>query len=175
MDDAPRQQKPDQAERERVIRCRKAAQVKFKSPQHRAHHHALQAIGAAGEPVELVCQFIEDQRHAERHHQPCQVAAAQNGEAADKTERGGEHGGEYQPERRVRHDMFGKQRCGVGPKPEKRRVAERDDAGVSQHQIERHREQRDDRNLVHHQGMARRQHRRGEHQYQYDEFPCSRM
>ncbi len=58
------------------------------------------------------------------------------------------------PSQRVGHHVLGEQRRGVGADAEEGRMAERDDAGVAEDQVEREREQRQDRDLVEQQRLA---------------------
>ena len=62
-----------------------------------------------------------------------------------------------QADQRIGHHVLGEQRRGVRAEAEERGVAERDDAGVAEDQVERDREQREDRDLVEQQRMRRQQ------------------
>jgi colicin import membrane protein len=134
--------------------------------RERPHRDALQAVGAAGEPVELVGELVEDRGDAERHHQPRQVAAAQDEGARREAEQRARRDRDDEADERVGHHVLREQRRGVGAEAEERGVAERDDAGVAEDEVERDREQGDDRDLVEQQRLAGqqqpRQRQRGE-------------
>src|SRR5688572_7560911 len=58
--------------------------------------------------------------------------------------------------------MLGEQPCGIGADPEERSMAERDDAGVAEDEVERQREQRGDRDLACEREIVRRDDERQE-------------
>ena len=162
MHEAPRQQEQQQQNRERVIGGGAAGQVECEGAKHRAQVHPLQAIGAPGQPVQLVGKFQQDQCDTQRHHQARQVAAALDGQAADQPEHQRRGDRDRQADQRIGHHVLGEQGRRVGAQAEEGGVAERHDAGVSEHQVQRHREQRHDRDLVDQCGMAGQQHRRNQ-------------
>ena len=98
----------------------------------RAHDDALQAVGAAGQPVELVGELVEDRGDAERHHQPRQVAAAQDEDARHQAEERARGDRDDQADDRIGHHVLREQRRRVRAEAEERGVAERDDAGVAE-------------------------------------------
>ena len=153
MNHTTRQHKQQQQHRQRIPSSGLPHQIELKTPQHRPEHHALQAIGATGQPVQLVGQLQQDQSHAQRHHQARQIAAAQNRHRAQRTQTRCRHGAHQQTHQGVRHHQLGKQRGSVCAKPQKGCMPQRHDAGITQHQIERHTEQGHDGNLVQDQGM----------------------
>jgi hypothetical protein len=61
MHQAPRQQEDHQQHGERVPGRRLARSGRIQSGPAGAHHHALQPVGSAGQPVQLVGQFQQDQ------------------------------------------------------------------------------------------------------------------
>ena len=165
------QHKQQQRHTQGVVRGGDAGQAKLEAAQHRCHHHTLQPIGAAGQPVELVCQFHQDRRHAQRHHQARQVGATHDGQAAHRAEHGRYHDGKQQAEQRVGVYQLGEQRGRVSAHAEKGRMPERHNTGVAQNQVKRNREQRKNHDLVDHQRMAAQHHgRRKRHQPQH-RFP----
>ena len=109
---------------------------------------ALQAVDAAGVLGELVRGLEQHQRHAHRHHQAREVRAAQHEEARHVARERGDGDRHGEPQQRVAEAVLGEQPRGVRADAEERRVAERDDAGVAQDEVEREREQRQDRDLV---------------------------
>ena len=100
--------------------------------RQRADDDARQAVGAAGQPVELVGELVQDRGDAERHHQPGQVGAAQDQHARRQAEQRARGDGDDQADDRIGQDVLGEQRRRVRAEAEERRVAERDDAGVAQ-------------------------------------------
>ena len=74
MDDAPRQQEQHEQRRQAVGVGGAADEIEVEAAEQRPDDHALQAVGAAGEPVELVGELVQHQRDAERHHQAREVA-----------------------------------------------------------------------------------------------------
>src|SRR6266516_1678463 len=150
--------------------------IQREDAQHGPDHDALQAVGAAGQPVEPVGDLPQNQSDAERHHQPGQVGTAQQQKARHESERrGGEPGGEQ------RQHGFGDERIGgqqpgrVGSQAEERRMAERQDPGVSQNEIEREREQSQDGDFGEDQMPARQQkdaRQRGEPEHDFEQAPA---
>ena len=127
-------------------------------PSSGAHHHALQAVGAAGQPVELVGQLVAGSSATPSvtisrvRSVPRRISTLVTSPSSAPTrDRDG------QADQRVGHHVLGEQRRGVGAEAEERGMAERDDAGVAEHQVERHREQRDDRDLVEQQRLRGQQ------------------
>ncbi len=91
MDDATRQQEQQEQHGERIEEAGLAEHVELEQPEQRLHLDALQAIGAAGDVGEALGQRFQQQRDAERHHQPRQVDAADDEEAGGEAEhRGGQ-------------------------------------------------------------------------------------
>ena len=125
------------------------AEVELEAPEQRPHDHALQAVGAAGEPVEAcwpalagssATPSVTISRVRSVPRRTSALVTRPSTPAASVPT--------ASPTQRVGHHVLGEQRRGVGADAEERRVAERHDAGVTQDQIERHREQREDRDLV---------------------------
>ena len=139
--------------------------------RERAHDDALQAVGAAGQPVELVGELVEDRGDAERHHQPRQVAAAQDEDARRQAEQRARGDRDDEADDRIGHHVLGEQRRRVRAEAEERGVAERDDAGVAEDEVERDREQGDDRDLVEEQRLRRQQQPRERQRREQRELP----
>ena len=154
MHKTPCQHKQRQQDSQRIPGSGLTVQVKLEPPQQRAHHHTLQTVRAAREPVEFVGQLHQDQRHAQRDHEPRQIGAAQDGQRTDCAQQGGTYSAKNQSGQGVGHHMLGKQGRGIGAKTQKRRMAQGHDAGVAQHQVKRHRKQGDDGHLIDDQGMT---------------------
>src|SRR5204862_1200181 len=94
---------------------------------------------------------------AERHHRQRQVAAAQDEDARDEAEQRARRDRDDQADDRIGHHVLREQRRRVRAEAEEGGVAERDDAGIAEDEIERDREQGDDRDLVEKQRLRRQQ------------------
>ena len=64
----------------------RAEDIEFEQAEERVHGDALQTIGAAGQPGRRFAISPENERHAERHHQPRQIGAPEHQEAGDEAE-----------------------------------------------------------------------------------------
>ena len=107
-------------------------------------------------------QRFEQQRDAERHHQPRQVDAADDEEAGQKAERHGDETGHDQRDDRLGDDAVQRQQPrGIRADAEEGGVPQRDDAGVAEDQIERQREQRQPNDVGHDQVAGGKQERAG--------------
>src|SRR5690606_21236416 len=84
-----------------------------------------------------------------------QVVAAHQQHAAEQAEQGGQSGGGEQAQDRVDAEVLGQQRSTVGAKPEEGGMTERDDAGITEDQVQRDREQHQDGEFVQQQETAR--------------------
>ena len=150
-------------------------QIKFKAAQHRAHDHALQTIGATGEPVEFVGQLLQDERHTQGDHDAGQVRAAQHAQAANSAQHRRDQHGDQQAQHGIGVQVFGKQGRGVSAHAKKRRMAQRHDAAVAQNQIERHGEQGNDGDFADEQRMSGHQPRQRQQQRPQGRFPPPRL
>ena len=173
---APEQHKEKQQHAQGIVGRGLAGQVKLEAAQDGPHHHSLQTIGAAGQPVELVGQLHENQAQAQRDHQAREVAAAQNRQRGHQAQQRGRRNADRQADQRVGHDVFGKQRRRITAQAEEGRVAQRDNAGVTQDDVQRNSEQRHDGDFIDDQGMAGGEHRRRKCQqpkYQLQRFDAA--
>jgi hypothetical protein len=170
MDDDPRQQEQDEQRREAVGIGGAAGEVEVELAEQRPHHHALQPVGAAGPLRQGIGCFVQHQRDGQGHHQARKVAAAQHQQAGDRAQHGGDRHGDGHAQQRIGGDELAEQAGGIGARAEEGGVAERDDAGIAQDQVEREREQGEDRHLVQQQVLARRQEERGEGQQPEDDL-----
>ena len=127
---------------ERIEEAGLAEHVEHEVSEDRLHLDALQAVGAAGDVREALGQRLQQQRDAERHHQPRQVDTADDEKAREEAEH---HGGKARHDQRdhglVDDAVQRKEPRAIGADAEEGGVAERDDAGIAEDQIERHREQ----------------------------------
>ena len=111
-------------------------------PEDGPHDDALEAVGAAGELRNLVGDLAHDERDAERHHQAREIGAAQDQKAGGESEHGGAQAGHQQRKHRLGDDaVLGQERAGIGAQTEEGGMAERDDAGIAENEVEREREQ----------------------------------
>ncbi len=85
-----RQREQDEQDDEAVERgVALAGEADREQAEHRAHRE-VEPVRAAGQPAVAVGEFAEQQRHAERHHQPGQIGAAQQQRRGDEAEHGGD-------------------------------------------------------------------------------------
>jgi hypothetical protein len=96
------------------------------------------------------------------YHQSREVGAAQHEHAAQRTQQRRGDDRHPQADQRVGHHVLGEERGHVSPEAEEGRMAQRDDAGEAEDQVERHREQRQDGDLVEQQRMVAGEEQRGE-------------
>ncbi len=114
---------------------------------------------------EAVGELAQQQRDAERHHQPRQVGAAHDEKRGDEAEHHGGKARDQQRQHRLVDDVMQRQQARrIGADAEERRVAERDDAGIAQDQIEREHEQREPGDLGQDQVAVREQQDRHQRQ-----------
>ena len=99
---------------------------------------------SAGEPARAVRRFVKQKSEAQRDHDQRQMAKARDDETRGIAEQRGHRGGHQQSAERLAPDEFGEQPGGIGADAEERGMAERDDACVTEDQIERERKQRGD-------------------------------
>src|SRR5262249_40849629 len=124
----------------------------------RRYRYALQPVAAAGEPVGAICCLECEQAKAKSDHDQGEMAEARDNEAHGETDESGCGRSEDEAGERLAPAKFGDQTCGVGADAEKRRVTERDDAGVAKDEVERKCEQRGDRDLTRKRQVVREQH-----------------
>ena len=147
MHQTPRQPEQREQHGQAVAIGGLAVHVETEQAQHRREADALQAVQPAGDVGQLVRRFVEHQRHTQRHHQPRQVGAAQHQKTADQAQRAGHRGCQQQAQQRVADAMHRQQACRIGTGAKERCVAQRDQTGVAQDQVQRQRKQRGDRYL----------------------------
>jgi hypothetical protein len=163
IDDAPGDEETDEQHDQAIDIGVVAVEIEIEPPQHRRDFDALQPVGAAGDVGIAVGELTEHQRHAKRHHQPGQIRAAQHQKAGDKAERGGDEArADERDDGLVDDAVFGDEAGKISGDAEKRRLAERDDAGIAEDEIERQREQSQDRAVLEDQIFVREQPDRGE-------------
>ena len=141
--DQPPHQQPAEEERDQAIdESRLAEDVELEEPEDRIGLHAGEAVGAAGEPGRLVRDFEQDRGDGKREHQQRQRFGSENHGAGRDAEQRGHHRRGDQLQERIGDAVFRAEDAGgIGAEAEERAVAERDDAGVAEDQIERQREE----------------------------------
>ena len=164
MHDAARQQEQKKQHRERVEETGPAEHVEGEASEDRLHLDSLQAVGAAGDIRKAFRQRFQQQRDAERHHQPRQIDAADHQETGEEAERHRDKAGHDQREHRLGDDAVQRQQAGsIGADAEERGVPERDDAGVTQDQVKRQCEQRQPHDVGHDEIARWKDERAGQH------------
>ncbi len=148
MDQPPRAQEHHEQHGERIAVGGVAVEVEIETAEQRPDVHALQPVAAAGQPARAVGRLLQQQAEAERDHDQRQMPKARDHEARGVAEQSGGGGADDEPGQRLAPDEFREQAGGIGGGAEKGGVAERDDAGIAEDEIEREREQRGDRDLA---------------------------
>ena len=157
MHDHPRQQEQHEQHCERIEEAGLAEHVEGEHAEDRLDVDPLQAVGAAGDVGEALRQRFHQQCDAERDHQPRQVGAADHKEAGGEAEHRGGQAGHDQRQHRLIDEAVHRQQAGaIGADAEEGGVAQRDNAGIAEDQVERQREQRQPQDLGHDQ-IARRE------------------
>ena len=124
-----------------------APEVETEKPENRFQRRQLQAVVATGEIMRLVGAFRDQRRDRERQHHQRHALRVQDQHAGHEAEDGCDQGREDQPGDRIGIEVNREDRRGVGAGSEEGRVAERDDAGMPQGQLERQREQDHDEHV----------------------------
>ena len=133
---------------QRVDVRRPAVETKGEQAEKLPHRHAGEAVDATGDERRLVRGLEQHQSDAERHHQPCEILPPDD-EEADGESRQRRHGrGGDEARQRLAPAVHGKQAGRIGAETEEGRVAQRDDAGVAEDEVERNREQSGDQDLA---------------------------
>jgi len=160
VDQSPRHQEEDEQNHERIGVGGGAVEIELEDAEELPHAHALQTIGAAGQPARAVGRLGEQQAKAERDHDQREVAKARDDETRDISEQAGSRGGDHQTGQRLAPAPFRNQARGVGGKAEIGGMAERHDAGITENEIERQREQRRDGDLARQHEVVGSEHER---------------
>ena len=121
---------------------------------------ALQAIGAARQPARTVGGLEQQEAEAQRNHDQREMPEPRDDEAHQVTEQARGNAGSDQSGDRLAPAPLGNEACGVGAEAEEGRVAQRDDAGVTEDEVERQREQRARRDLARQHQVVGRHHER---------------
>ncbi len=137
MNDAARDEGQYHQHHERVDVSVAAPEVELEDPENRRDGHAAETIRTAGQPSRLVGDLRQQHGDAEGRHQPGEIGAAQHQEAGDEAERPADQSGDHKAGNGLGDVIAGeKPRC-IGTQSEEGGVAERDDAGITEDQVER--------------------------------------
>ena len=163
LHDPPRQRERREQHRQTVERgVALAGEADRKQMEYRREFE-VQSVGAAGRPGIAIGEFAEHQADAERHHQARQIGAAQHERRGREAEEASHEAGENEPDERIADATARQNRRAIGADSEKRGMAERENAGIAEDQIERHREQAGDQDFIDQQRA------RGQREDQQDE------
>ena len=125
-----------------------AEHVEAEGAEDRLDAHALQAVGAAGQPARLVGQLLQHEDDGKREHQQGQAVRAQDDHAGDQPDDARDDAGDRQCAEWLVPAVHGQDAGGVGADAEERGMAERHDAGVAEDEVQRQREQDHDEDLA---------------------------
>ena len=168
--DQPCEKKEEERDRQAVGGGGPAVEIEAEEAEDRVDDHAAQAVGAAGPFRCLVGDLEEDRGDAEGDHQPCQVGPAKDQEARSKAEDPRGDTGDEQAEDRLMDAMDREQAGDIGTATEKRGVAEGDDPGIAENEIERERKQPENGDLVDQEEPARKYEDGGDRGEPEDDF-----
>ena len=118
VDQPPRHQEGQKQNDERIGVGGIAVEIEFEHADELPHPHALQAVGAAGQPASAVGRLGEQQAEAERDHDQSEVAEAGDDETREISEHAGGGGRDHQPGERLAPAPFRNQSRGVGAETE---------------------------------------------------------
>ncbi|MPM93760.1 hypothetical protein SDC9_140902 [bioreactor metagenome] len=135
-DDQPGHQEHRQHDDKGVDEGRLAPQVEFEQAQHRINDDALQAVGTAGDAGQAVGKLAEQHADPNGDHQSGQIGAAHDQVAQCIAQRGADQQGKQQAGEGFAPAMLSQQPCGISPATEECRMADGQDAGIAQRQIE---------------------------------------
>ena len=146
--------------------------VELEPAEDRIDRHGIEAVIAAGPFLAEIGGLLQQQHEAQRQHQQRQAGGAQQYQSRRQTENRRDHGRDQQAAQRLGPYAVMRQHPDrIGSDPEKRRMAERDDAGIAQHQIERQREQHHHQHLVAEAEMARKHIKEADRENPRNRFP----
>ncbi len=137
----------EHAEDVEVLRAR-VERIELEHREQRSDGQAVEAVEAAGVHVREVGRLLEQRHRAEREHQEGQAVRPEQHEPRAQTDGRRDHRREEQARDGLVPDAVLRQHADrVGAGAEERGVAERDDAGIPEDEIERDREQDGDQDL----------------------------
>ncbi len=116
---------------------RAAEQVEAEDAEDWIDVDALKAVSAAGDEARFVRGLGQQCRDGERQHQQREALRAEDHQARQESHHGSDECSDQQSRQRLAGDMRGVDAGSVCTHAEERRMTERDDASIAQHQIER--------------------------------------
>src|SRR5262249_19527513 len=137
VDQSPRHQEEAEQNHERIGVGGGAVEIELEDAEQLPHAHALQAVGAAGQPARAVGRLGEQQAEAKRDHDQREMAETGDDETREISEHASGGGGDHQPGQRLAPTPFRYQARGVGGEAEIGGMAERYDAAIAENEIER--------------------------------------
>ena len=146
--------------------------AELEDSEQRRDRHVVEAVEAAGVGRSEIGRLLEQRHRAERQHQECQAGGAQQHQAGGEADRRRGRRREQQARDRLVPDaVLGQHADRVGAGAEERGVAERDDAGIAEREVEREREQDHGEQLGAEAEMPRKDEVEGEQQDPGDRLP----
>ena len=132
--------------------------IELEDAEDRIDRDGVEPVIAAGPFLAEIGGLFQQQHDAQRQHQQRQAGGAQQDQSGNQAEDRRHHSRDQKTADRLGPDAVMRQHSdGIGADPEKRGMAQRDDAGIAEHQIERQREQHHHQHLVAEAEMAREQ------------------
>ena len=123
--DPARQQEHQEQHDQRIEEAGLAEHVEGKQAEDRRHLDALQPVSAAGDIGKTFAQRFQQQRDAERHHQPGQVDAPDHQKTGEEAEHHRDQPGGDQRQHRLGDDAMQRQQSrAIGADAEERGVAQ---------------------------------------------------
>ena len=143
IDQRAHEQEADEQHAEHVeILHARIERIEFEQAEQRRNRQVRQPVEAAGVFLAHVGGFFEQRHGAEREHQQRQAGGAQQDQAGREPDQRGDTGADSKAANRLVPDPVMRQHSDrVGAGAEERGMAERDDAGIAEREIEREREQ----------------------------------
>ena len=124
-----------------------APEVEAEQAEERRHSTDLEPIIAAGKPVRLVCEFGKQRADRQRQHHQRHAGRVQDEDTDEHTEQASQDGGDDQTQQRVIGEMRSKDSRCVSTEAKEGGMAQRDDSGLAEREIEREREQDHDQGV----------------------------
>ena len=149
IDDAAHEIEHDRQHAEHVKIIGVAIEVVIEHAEQRREGKPRQAVIAAGNVGAQVAGFLQHDGGGERQHQQRQPAIAQQEPSGDEADERRQQGRRNEArDRFAPAETSGSEPHRIGADAEEGGVAERDDAGITEDQIERQRKQRHDQHLA---------------------------
>ena len=124
-----------------------AEQIEFEYPEDRADLHTLQTVVTARDLLRLVGKLEKHRDDGEAQHQERDAGRVEDQRTGNEAKDRRCANGDGMTDQRVAREVNGANAGDIRPETEISCVAERDNAGIAQHKVERHREQDPDHDL----------------------------